>query len=190
MMKNKGFTLFEVMIAIFVFSSGMMAFMAYHAKANSMMFDNESSQIAHALALNLAEEINSMTPERFFLLTENGSIVMGAYTFDSLISQYIDSLRDAGGNPVNVSPFDSFGKPGASTTAQYNYYRLIKINTYDAETDTFNPDPSLYGKLRQVDVIVSWPFKGKGNIQCNAIDKFDSCNYLTIPVVKFMEPTT
>jgi len=32
-MKNYyGFTLIEVVVAIFVFSSGMMAFMAYHAR--------------------------------------------------------------------------------------------------------------------------------------------------------------
>lgn len=190
MKKNKGFTLLEVVISLFIFSSGMMAFMAYHAKANSLAFDNESSQTAHALALNLSEEINSMTPERFFLLTENESVVKGAYTFDYMLVQYIDSLRDDSGTPVNVSPFDSFGKPGASSTGIFNYWRFIRINTYDSETDTFNPDPSLYGKLRQVDVIVSWPFKDKGAVQCNQIDKFDSCNYLTIPVVKFIEPTT
>jgi len=70
-MKNYyGFTLIEVVVAIFVFSSGMMAFMAYHARANTMIFETESSQIAHALGLNLIEEINSMTPARFSELAD------------------------------------------------------------------------------------------------------------------------
>jgi prepilin-type N-terminal cleavage/methylation domain-containing protein len=180
----KAFTLMEVMVAIFVFSSGMLGYMAYHARVNSIMFENESAQIAHGLALNLAEEINSMTPERFHDLSEG--ISLDSHNFDSFIHQYIDSLRDDGGNPVNVGPFDSRGKPG-SDGLNYSFYRYIKISTYDTETGSFNPDPSLFGKMRNVDVVVAWPYRGHGSEKCNTINKFDKCNYLTVSVVKMIQ---
>ncbi len=185
MMKEllKGFTLLEVMVSIFIFSSGMLAYMAYHSKVNSMVFDNESSKIAHSLALNLAEEMMSMSSEDYYELSkdkENGnSIWMDNILFDS--------------DENMAGPFDSRGKPGSSGD-KFQFYRFIRFSTYDIETDTYNPAPSLYGKLRHFDIIVAWPFKqyGEHTNKCGDSNYITSnsniyCNFLSIPVVRFAE---
>lgn len=179
----KGFTLFEVMVSIFVFSSGMLAYMAYHSKVNSMVFDNESSKIAQALALNLSEEIMAMEPEDYYDLTkekESGSSVF----MDNILFE-TDEFR--------AGPFDPWGKPGASS-GDFRFFRFVRFSTYDNETDTFNPSPSLYGKLRHFEVIVAWPFKmyGAHTNKCGESNYITStnniyCNVLTIPAVRFAE---
>jgi len=177
--KRNGFTLLEVMIAIFVFSSGMMAFMSYHARANTMIFETESSQIAHSIAINLAQEVSSMTPERLRQLCDVSGITYGAIYQDANLAHYFDQ-----GGEFATGPFDSWGQPlNGSNTGTYLFYRMIKINTYDDITDTSNPTASQLARLRHLEVIVSWPLKGHGSVKCNSVAK-PECNYLIIPIVK------
>lgn len=177
--KRKGFTLLEVMIAIFVFSSGMMAFMSYHARANTMVFETESAQIAHSIAINLAQEVSSMTPERFRQLCDASNITYGAIYQDANVSHYFDQ-----GGSFTVGPFDSWGQPlNGSDGENYMFYRMIKIDTYGNMTDTSNPGASQLARLRHLEVIVSWPLKGHGAVRCNSVGK-PECNYVVIPVVK------
>ena len=65
MRKIKAFTLIEVMISIFIFTTAMLGYMSFHAHSMSVIFDNESAQFAHALAFNLVDEINSMSYDSF-----------------------------------------------------------------------------------------------------------------------------
>ncbi|HPS31107.1 MAG TPA: prepilin-type N-terminal cleavage/methylation domain-containing protein [bacterium] len=183
MKKYSGFTLIEVMVSIFIFSSGMMAFMAYHARANSMIYDTESSQIAHALGLNLAEEINSMTPERLIELCDNSGITYDAIYQDANLSHFFNQE-----GTFVVGPFDSWGQPGAAGQ-QYMFYRMLKINKYTNMTDTAYVETSQYNRLRHIEVIISWPMKGYGSLQCNSEGKV-GCNYLHIPLVKFVDIVT
>jgi len=185
-MKNcvfKAFTLLEVIVSLFVFSTGMLAYMSYHVRANEVMFENESAQIAHSLALNLAEEIVAMEPKDFYELSKDredgNSTWLDTIFFDS--------------EDKSAGPFDSRGKPG-SNGENFQFYRFLRFSTYDKETDTFNPAPSIFGKLRHVEIIVSWPFKqhGANTDKCGTVSYFMSnsnqyCNYITIPVVRFAE---
>ena len=173
--KEAGFTLLEVMVAIFVFTSGMMAFMSYHARANTMVFETESAQIAHSIAIDLAQEVSSLTPERFRQLFEETTINYGAIYQDSNIAYF---------NSFPTGPFDSWGKPlNGTASGDYLYYRMVKFDTYEGMTDIDVPDTSQLGRLRHFEVIVAWPLKGYGTIRCNSVGKAE-CNYLTIPIVK------
>lgn len=175
----KGFTLLEVMIAIFVFSTGMMAFMTYHSRANTMIFETESAQIAHSIAVNLAQEVSSMTPERFREVCEESGITHGAIYQDSNLSYYFDQ-----GGEFAVGPFDAWGKPlNGAVSGKYLFYRMLKINTYNNMTDSSNPETSQLARLRHFEVIVSWPLKGHGSVRCNSVGKAQ-CNYIIIPIVK------
>ena len=181
MKKESGFTLLEVMISIFIFSSGMMAFMSYHARANTLVFETESSQIAHSIAVGLAQEVSSMTPERFRQLCDESNVTYGAIYQDANLSNYFD-----GGGEFAVGPFDSWGKPlNGSATENYMFYRMLKIDTYEGMTDISHPDTSQFSRLRHLEVIVAWPLKGHGATKCNSLGK-PACNYLEIPVVKFV----
>ena len=182
MFSRKGFTLIEVMIAIFIFSTGMMAFMAYHARANSMMFENESSLIAHSLALNLAEEINSLSPQDTRLLCEAGCFASGGTCQDALISHLLLGSTTSG-------PYDSWGKPISGAADQtYMFYRLILMDTYSEMTQTSNASNTQLGLLRHFQVITAWPRKESPTIKCDSLG-FGNCNYVTVPVVKFISPT-
>ena len=179
MKELRGFTMIEVMISIFIFSSGMLAFMAYHARANTIIFDAESSQIAHTLGLNLAEEINSMTPARLALLCDNNGITYDSVYQDANLSVYFDQ-----GGTFVVGPFDAWGRPlGGDPSEQYMFYRMLRINTYNNITDTANAADTHFFRLRHVEVIVSWPMRGFGSTKCNSEGKV-GCNYLYIPIVK------
>lgn len=184
MKKVYGFTLIEIMISIFIFSSGMMAFMAYHARANSMIFETESSQIAHSIALNLIEEINSMTPARFSLLADkerNSSLVYDSINSDSALAHLFDQS-------FVVGPFDAWGKPlGGTPNESFMFYRMIKITTYGAMTDAAFPATSQFSRLRHVEVITAWPKKASGSVKCSDISHPNDCNYLYIPLVKFVD---
>jgi hypothetical protein len=74
------------------------------------------------------------------------------------------------------------------SSESYMFYRLVRISTFDEESDSFHPDPSLYGKLRHIDVTVAWPKRGHGTEKCTGLGRVN-CNYITIPVVKFIEST-
>lgn len=184
-----GFTLIEVVISIFIFSSGMMAFMAYHARANTMIFETESSQTAHSLGLNLVEEINSMPPERFSKLAdkaENTDLTYGAIYKDSFFKSYFNE-----GGSFASSPFNSWGKPldvGESTP--YMFYRFVIINTYGSMSDTSFPETSQFNRLRHVEIITSWPKKGYGNTKCESLNNTNECNYISVPLVKFVDIET
>ena len=65
MKKIKAFTLIEVMISIFIFTTSMLGYMAFHAHSMAMLFENESAQFAHSLAFDLVDEINAMSYDSF-----------------------------------------------------------------------------------------------------------------------------
>ena len=175
----RGFTLLEVMIAIFVFSTGMMAFMSYHARANTMVFETESAQIAHAIGTNLAQEVSSMTPERFRLLCDTSGIAYGTYVQEGYISNYFDQ-----GGEFEKGPFNAWGEPVSSaSTDEYMFYRFFLIDTYQGMTDIAAPATSQLARLRHFEIFVSWPLKGHGSVKCNAVGKSE-CNYLRIPIIK------
>jgi len=177
MNKFRAFTMIEVMIAIFIFSTGMFAFMAYHARANAMMFDNESSQIAHSLAINLAEEINSLTMEDSRALSEAGCLQSGAICSDGSLSNFFSGSFIGG-------PFDSFGKPvGGGSDQPFMFYRLVTMRTYNDITQSSNPAISQLGLLRHFEVIVAWPSRDHPGFSCDNVG-YGNCYYVTIPVVK------
>lgn len=182
---TKAFTLIEVMISLFVFSTGMLAFMAYHARANSMMFENESSLIAHSLALNLAEEINSLSPEDTRDLCDVACFSSGGTCQDALIANNLDK-----GGSFASGPFDSWGKPlGGSPNETFMFYRLILMSTYSQMTQTSNSENTQLGLLRHFEVVAAWPRKAFPSLKCSSLGNPD-CNYVRVPVVKFISPVT
>ncbi|MGI6394155.1 MAG: type IV pilus modification PilV family protein [bacterium] len=176
MNNNRGFTLLEVMVAIFIFATGMMAFMAYHAKANSILFDNESAQFAHALAINLAEEINSLSSEDIRELSGAGCFASGGTCQDGNIRDYFDK----GGSFIN-GPFDSWGK--YSTSGTFLFYRLIQMRTYSDVTQTSNLPNSQLGLLRHFEVHVGYPNRAGAETKCSNLGT-PNCNYVVVPVVR------
>jgi type II secretory pathway pseudopilin PulG len=170
----KAFTLVECMVSIFIFSAGMLGFMAYHTRSTIMMFENESAQLAHALALNLADEINSLSGDDLRDMKE--SLGTGL-NFDNKIADFIDK----GTGTFNTSPFNSFGI--SSTSDSYLLYRMIQADSYSNKTQTANPEISHLGLLWHFDILVGWPKKGYPSKQCNSMGESE-CNYVRVPIVK------
>lgn len=176
---RKGFTLIEVVIAIFVFSTGMLAFMSYHARANSILFENESAQIAHSIALNMAEDISSMSPVDLRELSTVACFASGGTCQDANIAFYMDR-----GGSYAYGPYDSLGKPlSGSATGSYLFYRMIRMRSYNDMTQESNFENSQLGLLRHFDVVASWPRRGSPDVKCSGLGN-QFCNYVTIPVIK------
>jgi len=174
-----GFTLIEVMIAIFIFTTGMLAFMSYHARANSMLFENESAQIAHSIALNMAEDINSMDPAELRELSGVACFASGGTCQDANIAYYMDKSGS-----YAYGPYDSLGKPlVGSVTGSYLFYRLIRMRTYDEITQESNFENSTLGLMRHFDVIAAWPRRGSPDVRCSGLGN-QFCNYVVVPIVK------
>jgi len=180
MNKNfEGFTLLEVMISIFVFSTGMLAFMAYHARANAIMFENESAQTAHSIALNMAEDINSMSAEDIRELSQAPCFASGGTCQDANIAYYLDKSGS-----YQYGPYDAWGKPlNGATTGSYLFYRLILMGSYNDVTQTSNFATSHLGLLRHFDIFTAWPRKGSPDVRCSSLGN-QFCNYVRIPIIK------
>ena len=172
MRKNSAFTLIEVMISIFVFTTAMLGYMAFHAHSMSVLFDNESSQFAHALAFNLIDEINSMSAETFDNLIKNSG-ALGSTKEDS---------------DITPSLFTSNFKKGPFTISEgdgYKFIRTVRIEKYTDRTSTFAPEESYLATLYHVEIGVYWPKRGSGNIDDCYKDRANpGCNQLLIPLVR------
>ncbi len=184
-MTGKGYSLLEVMIALVIFASGMISFLMYQARAGTTLFEVESSQMAYSLAMSLAEDINAMTAEEFAsfdeALEDNNVPYLDSYIYESL-----KSLQREDGYP-SVSPFDSRGESLFNKTAkQYMFYRAVMIAEYTEKTGLSYESYEPHSYLRHIDVIVGWPRKGHGSLQCNNFVTMDSnCNYVNMPVVRY-----
>ena len=174
MIKIKAFTLIEVMVSIFVFSSAMLGFMAFHAHTMAVLFENESAQFAHSLAFNLVDEINAMAYDSFSKFTSKTS-----WTDDADVEGFF-------GSNFKKSPFDSFGNQVAgSSSATYRFYRALKVDTYSHQTQVYTQTGTYLSTLYHVDVRVAWPKKEWPNATCDVSGYNSSkCNSINIPLVR------
>lgn len=173
MRKNRAFTLIEVMVSIFIFTTSMLGYMAFHAHSMSVLFENESAQFAHALAFNLIEEFNSMSYDSFKELAGSGSVV----TLQESTLQDDKYL----GATYKISPFYMTG------SASYAFYRHIVIAPYSMATGNYAQPGTYLSTLYQIEVSVYWPKMGHGESSCTneSSSEFDAnCNKLTIPLVR------
>lgn len=179
MRKFKAFTLIEVMVSIFVFSSAMVGFMAFHAHTMAVLFENESAQFAHSLAFNLIDEINAMSYDSFKEFTS-----ITTWTDDK-------TIEDKFGDNFKSSPFNSFGEQKDS--GNYLFCRALKVSTYAKETQVYVQEGTYLSTLYHVEVRVAWPKKEYPNHKCSTgTNNFDSamCNSITIPLVRSAEDYT
>ncbi|MBR6421474.1 prepilin-type N-terminal cleavage/methylation domain-containing protein [bacterium] len=173
MRKNRAFTLIEVMVSIFIFTTSMLGYMAFHAHSMSVLFENESAQFAHALAFNLVEEFNSMSYDSFKELAGTGSVV-------NLQESTLQNDKYLGAN-YRISPFYMTG------SASYAFYRNIVIAPYSMATGTYVQPGTYLSTLYQIEVSVYWPKMGHGEYPCTNSSSAgfdDNCNALTIPLVR------
>ena len=106
MRKNRAFTLIEVMISIFIFTTSMLGYMAFHAHSMSVLFENESAQFAHALAFNLVEEFNSMSYDSFKALAGSGSVVNLQESTLQIALAIRDEVLDLEKNGIGIIQID------------------------------------------------------------------------------------
>jgi prepilin-type N-terminal cleavage/methylation domain len=175
MKKIKAFTLIEVMISIFVFSSAMVGFMAFHAHTMSVLFENESAQLAHALAFNLVDEINAMSYDSFsqFISKTN-------WTDDA-------DLQSLFGSDFKASPFNSYGEQ--KNEGNYRFYRALKVDTYANQTQLYVQQGSYLSTLYHVEVRVAWPKRNSTPTHACNVGGYSSevCNSIIIPLVRSAE---
>jgi len=153
--QNKGFTLLEVMMSIFVFMIGMIGFVKFQIRSSEMIFDNESAQIAHSLAFNLLEDIDSMDPEKLRDMLK--SVASNTSDFpDSALSAWM--TKDST-NTFSSGPYNSFGL--ADSGSGYKFYRRVSVQKYAsnaiAGSGFYTQKNSPYDLLRQINVYVLWP---------------------------------
>ena len=172
MRKTKAFTLIEVMISIFIFTTAMLGYMSFHAHSMSVLFDNESAQFAHSLAFNLIEELNAMNAKDFKAVVE--AIGEGGTATDTLLSNYL-------GNTYHTSPFNLVKFEGSS--GAYQFYRVIEVTKYATATHTSVPENSFKSTLYEVNVSVHWPKHGQGAENCETYNE-TKCNRISIPLVR------
>ena len=173
MKKTKAFTLIEVMISIFIFTTAMLGYMAFHAHSMSVLFDNESAQFAHSLAFNLIEEINAMSANDFKVLV-SGIIGDGdeGESGDSILTTYF-------GTDYRTSPFYVV----ENSENSYKFYRFIKVTKYKTATHISVTNNSFLSTLYEVEVSVRWPKRGHGDKDCNSYDERE-CTQIAIPLVR------
>ncbi|MBO4705683.1 MAG: prepilin-type N-terminal cleavage/methylation domain-containing protein [Spirochaetaceae bacterium] len=177
MKKIKAFTLIEVMISIFVFSSAMLGFMAFHAHTMAVLFENESTQLAHSLAFNLVDEINAMSYKSFGKLTSNSEL-SSDWVSDSNLTGFF-------GSNFKPGPFNSFGQQVSSAaTGNYIFHRAMKIDTYSKQTQVYVQDGTYLSTLYHVEVRVTWPKKEYPTKNCGTSYSSTECNILSIPLVR------
>lgn len=172
MRKNKAFTLIEVMISIFIFTTAMLGYMAFHAHSMSVLFENESAQFAHALAFNLVEEFNSMSYDSFKELATPGNL-----------NKLMDNkdLKNYFGANYDVSTFYMTG------SSSYGFHRKFLIKSYQQATGNYAQTGTYLATLYQVEVSVWWPKIGHGSEPCDNENDGDfnkNCNSIKIPLVR------
>lgn len=175
MRKNNAFTLIEVMISIFVFTTAMLGYMAFHGYSMSVLFDNESAQFAHSLAFNLVDEMNAMSYDSFKSFVEGcGCVGDSATKKDSAITSTLFG-KDFQAGPFTLSDGDG-----------YKFIRTVKVEKYSDKTQTYTQPGTYLSTLYHVTVSVYWPKKGNGDISdCfNNYGDGSKCNVVQIPLVR------
>ena len=178
MRKIKAFTLIEVMISIFIFTTAMLGYMSFHAHSMSVIFDNESAQFAHALAFNLIDEINSMEYDDFATLTEASSSQKSDNELNLNSAAYF-------GTNYKVSPFKM------TDADSYRFYRYVKSTKYTEMTGVSAMEGQFLATLYHVEVSVYWPKRGYGSEDCkNNTSNFETkCNEIVVPLVRSNKKT-
>lgn len=175
MRKIKAFTLIEVMISIFIFTTAMLGYMAFHAYSMSVLFDNESAQFAHSLAFNLVDEVNAMSYDSFKSFVEGcGCVGDSATKKDSAISSTLF------GSNFKAGPFTLSENDG------YKFIRTISVEKYSDKTQTYAQPGTYLSTLYHVTISVYWPKKGHGDIT-DCFDNYDDgskCNFVQVPLVR------
>ena len=178
MRKIKAFTLIEVMISIFIFTTAMLGYMAFHAYSMSVLFDNESAQFAHSLAFNLVDEINAMSYDSFKKFVEECGCV-----------GYSNDQEDSG----MTSLFGTNFKPGPFTLSEndgYKFIRSVSVEKYTDKTKAYAMPGTYLSTLYHVTVNVYWPKKlkdGQTSVPDNCKNDYgdgSNCNKLAIPLVR------
>lgn len=177
MRKIKAFTLIEVMISIFIFTTAMLGYMSFHAHSMSVIFDNESAQFAHSLAFNLVEEINSMSYKEFDKLVE----MSGTQQIDTFLKNTVFF-----GENFGVSPFYF-----VADTQNYKFNRYIKSTKYTDITGSSAQTGSFKATLYHVEISVYWPKRGFGSVDCtSSLQNFSAqCNEIRVPIVRSNKQT-
>lgn len=175
-----GFTLLEVLISIAVFSIGLLAYMTYQGRTSSMLFDTESSIIASSLAVEIAEEINSMAEVDFLaVITAAGDPLPNDWLDDDANFKAFSPLLN-----FTSGPFDSFGNPVADGETPM-FYRKLRIRTYDNLSGVDHPENSPLDVLRIIEVVVGWNQKDSPpSLQCNTMPMPNGCNEIRLMVIK------
>lgn len=172
MKRFKAFTLIEVMISIFVFSSAMLGFMAFHAHTMSVMLENELNQFGHALAFNLLDEINAAPNDLFIKLERT---YQWAPDKDLATAQFF-------GEDFKASPFNSFGIQTTSTE-NYRFYRFFQVRKYSEVTKIYVQNGTHLSTLYQVEVGVFWPKRENPDYDCSSRDT-THCESVIVPLVR------
>ncbi len=170
-----GFTFLEVLFSILVFSIGMLAYFNYQGKASAMLFEAESADIAARLAVEIPEEINSLTEDEFRSIVEAAGTLPTDWMPDSDFKALSDFLQFRPG-PL----FDSFGNPSSS-----GYFeRQVRITSFNALTGSDYPDLDPHGSLRVVEVWVRWPTRANTTGQCNGGIDDTACHHVVTRAIK------
>lgn len=186
MKRIKAFTLIEVMISIFIFTTAMLGYMAFHAHSMAVLFDNESAQFAHSLAFNLIDEINSMSFEAFGDMVGDPSAVPAKTAMVGTSSQSDVIMADPKllGPTFKSSPFNILGEHEDPSSGTYLFYRVVRADSYANRTQTYTQQGTFLSTLYQVDVDVYWPKKGYPKAKCASLYSEEQCNHISIPLVR------
>ena len=172
------------MISIFIFTTAMLGYMAFHAHSMAVLFDNESAQFAHSLAFNLIDEINSMSFEAFGDMVGDPSATPAKSALVGTTSQSDVIMANSKllGPTFKSSPFNILGVQDASGT--YLFYRVVRADSYANRTQTYTQQGTFLSTLYQVDVDVYWPKKGYPKANCGTLYSEEQCNHISIPLVR------
>ncbi len=175
--RKTGFTLLEVLFSILVFSIGMLAYFTYQSRAAAMLFESESAEIAARLALEIPEEVNSLTEESFRTIVEAAGDLPTSWMSDSDLKSISNGLLQFRPGPY----FDSFGNP--SNNSGY-FERQVRITSFNALTGSDYSDLDPHGALRVVEVWVRWPTRANTSGQCNGGPDDAACHHVITRAIK------
>lgn len=173
-----GFTLLEVMFSLLIFSAGMLAYVSYQSRASAMLFETESTAIATAIAVEAAEELNSMVEDDFRILVENiNPQPTTGWLTDTEFKAYSSLLN------FSVGPFDAFGR-ALNGNGNGMFSRLFRVTTFGNLTGVTYAENSPMEVIRVVEVYVGWPNRGVVTKVCDSGPYDAECNHLIVPVMK------
>jgi len=171
-----GFTLLEILFSILVFSVGMLAYLNYQAKASTMLFEAESANIATALAVEIPEEVNSLSEDNFALIVEAAGDLPTAWMADSAFKNLSTLLR------FRAGPwFDPFGN---STNNNGYFERQVRVTSFNALTGSNYTENTPHEALRVVEVWVRWPTRANTTGQCTGEPGSTGCHHIVTRAIK------